>query len=252
MRLFDLDGNKAIVAGGAGDLGKVVASGLRDAGVEVAILDKAEDLAEIVQALSLPGQPPVTGVHADLADRSDLPRGFATALQTLGTVDILINIQGIQRRFPAEDFPLDAWDEVIEVNLTSVFELCQLAGKVMLSKGHGKIVNFASLNSFTGGTTIPAYSASKAGVALLTKALSNDWAARGITVNAIAPGYMDTKMTAAIKADPVRNPQILSRIPIGRWGTGADLIGPVLFLSSPASDYVTGVVLPVDGGWMGR
>jgi 2-deoxy-D-gluconate 3-dehydrogenase len=252
MQLFDLDGKKAVVAGGAGDLGKVVVPGLRDAGVEVAILDKAEDLPEIVRALSLAGLPPVTGVHTDLADRSDLPRGFASALQTLGTVDILVNIQGIQRRFPAEDFPLDAWDEVIEVNLTSVFELCQLAGKVMLSKGHGKIVNFASLNSFTGGITIPAYSASKAGVALLTKALSNDWAAKGITVNAIAPGYMDTKMTAAIKADPVRNPQILSRIPIGRWGTGADLIGPVLFLSSPASDYVTGVVLPVDGGWMGR
>ncbi len=248
MRLFDLTGKKAIVAGGAGDLGRALVAGLRQAGAEIAVLGKHDT----VLALANPNAPCVIGIVADLAERAELARGFDAALASLGTVDILVNAQGIQRRHPAEEFPLAVWDEVIEVNLTSVFELCQLAGRVMLKRGRGKIINLASLNSFTGGITIPAYAASKAGVALLTKALSNEWAGRGVTVNAIAPGYMDTRMTAAIKADPVRNPQILARIPIGRWGTPEDLIGPLLFLASAASDYVTGDILPVDGGWMGR
>ncbi len=248
MRLFDLTGKKAIVAGGAGDLGRALVAGLRQAGAEIAVLGKHDT----VLALANPNAPCVIGIVADLAERAELARGFDAALASLGTVDILVNAQGIQRRHPAEEFPLAVWDEVIEVNLTSVFELCQLAGRVMLKRGRGKIINLASLNSFTGGITIPAYAASKAGVALLTKALSNEWAGRGVTVNAIAPGYMDTRMTAAIKADPVRNPQSLARIPIGRWGTPEDLIGPLLFLASAASDYVTGDILPVDGGWMGR
>jgi 2-deoxy-D-gluconate 3-dehydrogenase len=147
---------------------------------------------------------------------------------------------------------LEVWDEVLEINLSSVFEMCQLAGRIMLEKGYGKIINIASMQSYFGGITIPAYAASKAGVSMLTKALSNEWAGRGVNVNAIAPGYMDTKMTAAVKADPVRYENILARIPAGYWGSPDDLCGPLLFLASPASDYVNGVTLPVDGGMLGR
>jgi 2-deoxy-D-gluconate 3-dehydrogenase len=250
--LFDLTGQSAIVAGGAGDLGHVIVEGLQDAGVELVVLDRAENIVELAESLCRPGRSKVTGIQVDLTDRASVEQAFEAALKCLGKLDILVNAQGIQRRYPSEKFPLSEWDLVLETNLTSVFELCQLAGRVMLAQGHGRIINIASLNSFTGGITIPAYAASKAGVASMTKTLSNEWSARGVNVNAIAPGYMDTKMTAAIKADPVRNPQILARIPIGRWGTGEDLVGPVLFLASPASQYITGDVLPVDGGWMGR
>jgi 2-deoxy-D-gluconate 3-dehydrogenase len=253
--LFDLEGKAAIVAGGAGDLGRVLVAGLHAVGTAVAILDIAECLHEVardIEAANPASAAPIFPICVDLADRHDLARGFAAAVQHLGGLDILVNAQGIQRRYPAVEFPLDEWDRVLEVNLTSVFELCQLAGRHMLAQGSGKIINIASLNSFTGGVTIPAYAASKAGVALLTKGLSNEWAGCGVQVNAIAPGYMDTKMTAALRTDPVRNPQILARIPLGRWGSGADLVGPVLFLASHASDYVSGDVLPVDGGWMGR
>ncbi len=250
--LFDLTGKQAIVAGGAGDLGRTIVVGLRDAGVQVVVLDVVEDVVSWAESLCIPGRPHVTGLRSDLTQRVSLPQVFESAMKVLGTLDILVNAQGIQRRYPAEAFPLEEWDRVIEINLTSIFELCQMAGRVMLKQGKGKIINIASMNSFTGGITIPAYSASKAGVALLTKALANEWSSRGINVNAIAPGYMDTKMTAAIKADPVRNPQILARIPVGRWGRPEDLVGPLLFLASAASDYVTGDVLPVDGGWMAR
>jgi 2-dehydro-3-deoxy-D-gluconate 5-dehydrogenase len=255
MNMFDLIGRKAIVAGGAGDLGRTVVEYLCQAGVDVVILDIAEDVEDF--ARSLAKEPSSTrgsavGLRLDLADRAMLASKFAQAVEILGTLDILVCVQGIQRRYPAENFPLEVWDEVLEINLTSIFELCQLAGRVMLAKGYGKIINFASMNSFTGGITIPAYAASKAGVALLTKALSNEWASKGICVNAIAPGYMHTKMTAAIYDDPVRYQEVLSRIPVARWGKPEDLCGPLLFLASPASDYVTGHILPVDGGWMGR
>jgi 2-deoxy-D-gluconate 3-dehydrogenase len=252
MNPFDLSGKRAVVGGGAGDLGSAMVTSLRDAGVDVVVLDYSDTVAQFGESLTKPDGPRVVGVQLDLTDRKGLSRGFEESLGILGNVDILVNCQGIQRRYPAEEFPLDAWDDVIETNLTTVFELCQLAGRVMLENGYGKIINIASMNSFTGGITIPAYAASKAGVALLTKALSNEWASRGINVNAIAPGYMDTKMTAALVADPVRNEQIVARIPVGRWGTPQDLCGPLLFLASSASDYVTGVVMPVDGGWMGR
>jgi len=249
---FNIAGKKAIVPGGAGDLGVGMVTALRDAGVDVVILDIAENLTEIVENLNEGSSPQVSYIQVNLVDRIALREAFDQALGKLGTVDILLNCQGIQRRYPAEEFPLEVWDEVIEVNLTSVFETCQLAGCVMLEKGYGKIINIASMQSFLGGITIPAYTASKAGVGMLTKALSNEWAGRGVNVNAIAPGYMDTKMTAAIKADPVRYHEILSRIPYGRWGTIEDLCGPMLFFASPASDYVNGVILPVDGGMLGR
>jgi 2-deoxy-D-gluconate 3-dehydrogenase len=249
---FDLTGKKAIVAGGTGDLGRGMVAALRDAGVDVVILDVAADVHQVAGELDRGGAARVVGIQMDLTDRQALREGFKQALEILGTLDILVNSQGIQRRYPAEEFPIEEWDAVIEVNLTSVFELCQLAGQVMLGKGYGKIINVASMNSFTGGITIPAYAASKGGVAQITKSFSNEWAGRGVTVNAVAPGYMDTKMTEAIVNNPVRNAQILARIPLGRWGRSEDLAGPVLFLASSASDYVTGHVMPVDGGWMGR
>ncbi len=251
MTSFDLEGKKAVVAGGAGDLGRAMVEALARAGVEVAVIDVTSELEAWVASLRLPGHATVHGLHADLTDRAELRRGFDEALRTLGGVDILVNAQGIQRRHPAEDFPLEVWDEVIEINLTSVFAMCQLAGRVMLARGYGKIINIASMQSFTGGYTIPAYAASKAGVAQITKAFANEWTGRGVTVNAIAPGYMDTKMTAGVRTDPVRYERILARIPAGRWGRPEDLCGPLLFLAAPASDYVSGVILPVDGGMLG-
>lgn len=253
MNLFDLTDRAALVAGGTGDLGKAMTEGLLDAGARVVVLGRAPGITHLEAELSQRYAGRFWGVKADLSARAALAQGFAHAVDLLGgRLDILVNAQGIQRRYKAEDFPLDAWDEILEVNLTSVFELCQLAGRVMLAQGSGKIINIASLNSFTGGITIPAYASSKGGVAQLTKALSNEWAARGVNVNAIAPGYMATRMTSALQADEVRNRQILERIPLGRWGSPQDLVGPLLFLASAASDYVTGEILPVDGGWMGR
>ena len=249
---FDLTGKKAIVAGGTGDLGRGLVAALRDAGADVVILGRSENTPRVAKELERGGEVRIAGIRVDLTDRRALREGFEQALEILGTIDVLVNSQGIQRRYPAEEFPIEEWDEVIEVNLTSVFELCQLAGRVMLAKGYGKIINIGSLNGFTGGITIPAYAASKGGVAQITKSFSNEWAGRGVSVNAIAPGYMDTRMTEALVNDPVRNAQILARIPIGRWGRPEDLGGPVVFLASSASDYVTGHVMPVDGGWMGR
>jgi 2-deoxy-D-gluconate 3-dehydrogenase len=170
-----------------------------------------------------------------------------------GRIDILVNNAGIIRRQPAAEHTDEYWDSVIEVNLSSVFRLCRAAGRQMLDRGEGgKIINIASLLSFQGGITVPGYAAAKGGVMQLTKALANEWAARGINVNAVAPGYMHTDNTRALREDPVRSRQIIERIPAGRWGTPEDLAGAVIFLSSRASDYVHGHVLVVDGGWMGR
>ena len=162
-----------------------------------------------------------------------------------------MNCAGIQRRKPCLDFTIEDWDDVVEVNLTAVFRLCQLAGRIMAEQGKGKIINVASALSFFGGYTVPAYAASKGGVAQLTKALSNEWAGLGINVNAIAPGYMDTPMNVALINDPVRNGKILARIPAGRWGKPEDLQGVAVFLASEASNYLSGAVIPVDGGYLG-
>jgi 2-deoxy-D-gluconate 3-dehydrogenase len=169
-----------------------------------------------------------------------------------GRLDILVNCAGVQHRQPAIDFDLAQWDRIVSLMLTGVFELCQQAARAMDRQGGGKIVNIASVCSFQGGWTIPAYAAAKHGVVGITRALANEWAARNINVNAIAPGYFDTEMCAAIKSDPVREPKVRERIPAGRWGRPEDLVGPLLFLASDASRYVHGHVLVVDGGWMGR
>jgi 2-dehydro-3-deoxy-D-gluconate 5-dehydrogenase len=167
-------------------------------------------------------------------------------------VDILVNNAGIIRRAPAVEHDDLDWDEVLEIDLTAVFRLCRAAGARMVAKGHGKIINVASLLAFQGGILVPSYAAAKGGVAQLTKALANEWAASGVNVNAIAPGYMRTENTRALQDDPVRHQQITSRVPAGRWGEPTDLAGPVVFLASRASDYLNGHVLVVDGGWMGR
>jgi 2-deoxy-D-gluconate 3-dehydrogenase len=173
-------------------------------------------------------------------------------VREFGSIDILINNAGIIRRAPAADFSAKDWSDVIEVNLNAVFRLCQAAGRHMLAQGSGKIVNVASLLSFQGGVFVPSYAAAKGAVAQLTKALANEWAGKGIQVNAIAPGYMATDNTAALRADPVRSRQILDRIPAGRWGTPHDVAGTAVFLASAAGDYVNGHVLVVDGGWLAR
>ncbi|MFC3860233.1 SDR family oxidoreductase [Deinococcus antarcticus] len=170
----------------------------------------------------------------------------------LGPVDILVNNAGIIRRENAEAFSDEDWQAVIELNQNTVWRLCRAAGKRMLERGYGKIINVASLLAFQGGIRVPSYTASKHAVAGITKALANEWAGRGITVNAIAPGYIATDNTAALRADPERSKAILERIPAGRWGTPADLAQPVVFLAAPASDYVNGHVLVVDGGWLAR
>lgn len=251
MNLFDISGKKAIVTGGTRGLGYGMAEGFMEAGCEVAIVGSSAKVKDVAQKFCDRGFK-CHGVAADLAKRDEVYKCFNECLAALGgDLDILLTAHGIQRRHSAEEFPLDEWDEVINVNLNSVFILCQEAGKVMLKKGRGKIINIASMISFFGGQTIPAYAAAKGGVAQMTKEMSNDWAGRGINVNAIAPGYMATEMNAAL-LDP-KNPRyaiITGRIPAGRWGTGDDMKGTAIYLASAASDYLCGAVIPVDGGYL--
>jgi 2-deoxy-D-gluconate 3-dehydrogenase len=252
MNLFDLSGRKAIVTGGTRGLGFGMAEALLESGAEVVIVGTSKKAHEVADEFSSHGHL-CYGAVIDLADKKSRREGFCAVLETMGgRLDILVNAAGLQRRHPSEDFPINEWESVLEVNLTAVFELCQLAGNVMLKQGQGKIINIASLLSFFGGMTVPAYAASKGGVMQLTKALSNEWASRGINVNAIAPGYMATDMNTALLADEKRNTEITARIPANRWGNADDMKGPLLFLASSASDYVHGVTLPVDGGYLGR
>jgi 2-dehydro-3-deoxy-D-gluconate 5-dehydrogenase len=244
---FDLTGRRALVTGGGGGIGRGLARALADAGASVAVLGRSESADGA--AAELGG----IAVRADLADRDDLRGGFADAVARLGGLDILVASHGIGRAADAVDHDLADWDEVIEVNLTATFELCQLAGRIMVAQGSGKIVNIASVLSFQGGFRVSSYAASKGGVSQLTMALANEWAPHGVNVNAIAPGYVKTTLNARIwRDDPERTEQITARIPAGRWGEPTDIGGAVVFLSSAASDYVQGVTLPVDGGWLSR
>jgi 2-deoxy-D-gluconate 3-dehydrogenase len=245
---FRLDDRVALVTGASTGLGAAIAIALAEAGARVACHGNTHSpratCEKIEQAHPLIGDLSQPQTAKNLVDQT---------LDHFGRLDILINNAGIIRRAPAVEYSEDDWAAVLEVNLSSVFRLCQLAGKHMIESGRGgKIVNIASLLSFQGGITVPAYAAAKGGVAQLTKALANEWAKHGINVNAIAPGYMRTANTAALQADETRNRQILERIPAGRWGEPEDLAGAAVFLSSRASDYVNGHVLVVDGGWMGR
>lgn len=248
--MFDLHGKKAIITGAAGNgLGSGMAKALLDAGAALVIIDISSALEESVARLSSLGS--VYGVYADISTAESRKKAFDEALALLGGVDIFVNCAGIQRRSPSEVFPMEDWNAVLEINLTATFDFCQLAGREMLKQGGGKIINVASMLSFFGGYTVPAYAASKGGVAQLTKALSNEWASKGINVNAIAPGYMATQMNTRLIEDEERNKKILARIPQGRWGTPEDVGGVAVFLASAASDYINGAIIPVDGGYLG-
>ena len=248
---FRLDGRTALVTGAATGIGAAIAAALAQAGADVACHgnERAPDttcarVAEFGRrSLALRG---------DLALKDTGRELVSAVVAEFGRIDLLINNAGMIRRAPALDYSDDDWATVIEVNLSSVFRLCQAAGRHMVSAGYGKIVNIASLLSFQGGITVPAYAASKGGVAQLTKALANEWAPRGVNVNAIAPGYISTSNTAALRNDATRNRQILERVPAGRWGEPEDIAGAAVFLCSSASNYVNGHVLAVDGGWLGR
>jgi len=248
---FKLDGRVALVTGASTGLGRAVAIALAEAGADVACHGNTHSPEATCRQVQDVGRRAMA-VKGDLSDRSTPRRLVEEIAAEFGSLDILINNAGMIRRAPATDYSEADWDQVIEVNLSSVFRLSQLAGRLMIERGRGKIVNIASLLSFQGGITVPAYAASKGGVAQLTKALANEWAGKRVNVNAIAPGYMRTDNTRALQQDETRNRQILERIPAGRWGEPSDLAGAAVFLSSAASDYVHGQVLAVDGGWLGR
>ena len=252
MNPFRLDGRVALVTGASRGLGAAIAHALADAGADVVLHASREPAATTEQGIRDRTGRRTIALVGDLADRATPDRLIADAIAAMGQLDILVNNAGIIRRAPAADVADADWDAVIEVNLTSAFRLCRAAGRHMLERGRGRIVNVASLLSFQGGITVPAYAAAKGGLAQLTKALANEWAGRGVNVNAIAPGYIRTDNTIALQEDPVRSNQILQRIPAGRWGEPQDLGGAAVFLASDASAYVHGHVLVVDGGWMGR
>lgn len=249
---FKLDGKVALVTGASVGLGRAMAEALAEAGADIAAhCHHAGEADETCAALEKIGRETFS-VAGDMSEK-DAPRKIVEqVVEKFGRIDILINNAGMIRRAPAIDYSEDDWSTVLEVNLSSIFRLSQAAGKKMIEQGGGKIVNIASLLSFQGGITVPAYTASKSGVAGLTKALANEWAKFNVNVNAIAPGYMATDNTAPLRADETRNRQILERIPAGRWGEPDDLAGAVVFLSSSASDYLQGHILVVDGGWMAR
>jgi len=247
---FRLDGKTALVTGSRRGIGAAIAVALAQAGSDVACHGRSSDPGSVCEEIRALGRRS-TYFTADVTDPQACATLFANVVSEFGHVDILVNNAGTIRRAPAAEYSAEHWDEMLAAHLSAVFRLSQLAGQHMLARGTpGKIVNIASLLSFQGGIRVPAYSAAKAGVAGLTKALANEWAAKRINVNAIAPGYMITDNTEALRSDPVRSRQILDRIPAGRWGEPADLAGAAVFLCSSASDYVHGHVLVVDGGWL--
>ncbi|HSD66206.1 MAG TPA: SDR family oxidoreductase [Vicinamibacteria bacterium] len=247
---FSLEGRVALVTGAAGGLGAAYAVGLAEAGADVAVHDRnpVDGTCERIRGLGRRA----AALSGDISAPEVPDRLVGEAISALGALDIVVNNAGTIRRAPAAETGDEDWLAVLDVNLSAVFRTCRAAGRHMLARGRGKIVNVASLLAFQGGILVPAYAASKGGVAQLTKALANEWAGRGVNVNAIAPGYVRTDNTAPLQADPVRSRAIVDRIPAGRWAEPSDIVGSVVFLCSPASDYVHGHVLVVDGGWMGR
>lgn len=250
---YDLSGQTALVTGCKRGIGKAMAVALAEAGADIIGVSATleSEGSDIEKAVLATGRQ-FTAYRCDFSDRAAL-LAFTAQLEADGhKPDILINNAGTIKRAPAAEHADELWDEVIEVNLSSQFVLSREIGKGMVERGHGKIVFTASLLTFQGGITVPGYAASKGGIGQLTKALANEWASKGVNVNAIAPGYIETDNTQALQDDPVRYKSILERIPAGRWGKPEDFAGPALFLSSSASDYVHGTVMTVDGGWMGR
>jgi 2-deoxy-D-gluconate 3-dehydrogenase len=244
--LFEVAGKKAVVTGGAGDIGRALAGALTESGASVVIIGRSKSTNDVARTL---GAIPLL---ADLSNRDDLERGFHDAVTALGGIDILITAHGTVRGGAALETSFVHWEETLATNLSSVFELARLAGMQMTRQSSGKIITIASMLSFSGGYRAAAYAASKGGVAQLTKALANEWAPVGVNVNAIAPGYIKTKLNAHVWQDDRRCAEILARLPAGRWGVPDDLIGAALFLCSHASDYLHGAILPVDGGWLAR
>jgi len=252
LESFQLTGKNALVTGSRKGLGASIALALAQAGANVGCHGRSSDSRGVPEAVRALGRKSFY-VSGDVADPAVCARLIETTVAEFGSIDILVNNAGVIRRAPAVEVPLEAWNEVLAVNLTSVFRLSQLAARQMIEKENGgKIVNLASLLSFQGGIFVPAYAAAKGGVAQLTKAMANEWARHRINVNAIAPGYMATDNTTALREDPDRSRQIMERIPAGRWGEPSDLAGAAVFLCSAASVYVHGHVLAVDGGWLAR
>ncbi|MFB3923658.1 MAG: SDR family NAD(P)-dependent oxidoreductase [Terriglobia bacterium] len=246
-----MDGCTALVTGGATGIGRAAALALAEAGADVAVLGHTHDPAEARRAIEALGRRTLS-FQGDLTKAVFRNLVVDDILRRWGHIDILVNNAGTIARGPAADADESEWDRVIQLNLTTMFRMCQRVGRVMIEQKRGKIINLASLLSFSGGINVISYAASKGGVAQITKGLANEWAKLGVNVNAIAPGYILTDFTRVLYEDPVRGPQITERIPVGHWGSTDDLKGPVVFLASRASDYVHGHILVVDGGWMAR
>lgn len=254
MTDFCIKDKRIIITGGSRGLGYGMAKALYEAGAKLIIIARDEKrLQECKAELEDPARP-LYYVAADLGDKESLTKAFWSSLELLGgKIDVLVNCAGIQYRCPAVDFPAEKWESILNLNLSSAFYMAQLAGKEMIRQGYGKIINIASMTSFFGSQLIPAYAASKGGIMQLTKALSNEWAQYGVSVNAIAPGYMETELTADLKEkNPAQYTEVCGRIPAKRWGKPEDLAGIVIFLSSAASDYISGAIIPVDGGYLGK
>ncbi|WP_218221150.1 SDR family oxidoreductase [Nesterenkonia sp. Act20] len=250
MKIFDLTGKTAVVTGARRGIGRAMAETLAAAGADIIAVSASQEtdggeIGKVVRGLGRNFE----GHAVDFQDRAQVEE-FGRKVR--GKVDILVNNAGTIRRAPAAEHPDEWWDEVIDVNLSSQFVLSRSIGSAMVERGDGRIIFTASLLSFQGGISVPGYAAAKSGITGLVKALSNEWAGKGVTVNAIAPGYISTDNTEALRDDPVRSKEILSRIPAGRWGEAEDLGGAAVFLASAAADYVTGAIIPVDGGWLGR
>jgi 2-deoxy-D-gluconate 3-dehydrogenase len=248
--IFDLTGKTALVTGGNVGLGQAIAVALAEAGANIASTSRRPAAETGAQVKALGRQ--FLSIEADLSSTKPIAAIVEQTVSDLGGLDILVNNAGIIRRADSVDFTEADWDAVIDTNLKSVFFLAQAAGRHMIAQGRGKIINVASMLSFQGGIRVPSYTASKSGLAGLTRLLANEWAAKGVNVNAIAPGYMATDNTTLLREDAKRNAEILRRIPAGRWGEASDIGGAAVFLASRASDYVHGAILPVDGGWLAR